>query len=115
MNINKLLNCHVHIVGDDPFENRVPAVVRLVEQGHSCILLEFTPGLLVGGEIFAYAVAEPRGHGQEIQSILTNGYLSCALTCIPLNRFDRATPFDLSWWRGGAAGTADVVLYDVTK
>lgn len=55
-----------------------------------------------------YFVARPRHSGSEIGDVVRGRPVLCAITHIHADRLRSEDPFDLSWWRGGVAGTAEV-------
>lgn len=87
-----------------------PAVIRAIESDSSSLLLEFVPPVRVGEVAFEFAVARARLERDDLETLFRKGVLGCGVTCIPPDRYDPAKPFDLSWWRGGGAAIADVVL-----
>jgi hypothetical protein len=112
MDINQLVGRHVQIVGADPdlFGSRVEALVLAIDAPSQSLLVEFKAPAQIGEKAYQFAVASPRLQRDNLGVLLGSGTLGCGITCIPHDRYNAARPFDLSWWRGGAAGIADVVL-----
>ena len=71
------------------------------------VLLRLESPLRVGDETYAHVVAKPR-LGRDHIAALSERAVSSSVTWIPVSRFRESDPFDLSWWRGGAAAIADV-------
>ena len=111
MSANKLLGRQVRVRADALFAGAaVPAVIRTIDLDASSMLLEFVPPARTGEVTYAFAVARARLERDDLETLLSEGVLGCGVTCIPHDRYDRANPFDLGWWRGGGAAIADVVL-----
>jgi hypothetical protein len=111
MNANQLIGRSVRVLVDDLFGTPVNAVIRLIDQDSKSMLLEFVPPVKIGSQAYSLAVARPRRERDDVGTLLKNGSVSCGITCVSSDIYDPAKPFDLSWWRGGAAAIADVVLY----
>ncbi len=73
-------------------------------------LLELELPISVGNDTYSHAVISPRQGRDNIDAFFSGKPLSSAVTWIPTNRFNPNKPFDISWWRGGAAAIADVML-----
>jgi hypothetical protein len=94
----------------DPFDATYSAVIRAADVQSNALLLEFATPSLMGGKVYPVAVARPRGGGDLLSALVQHRRLSCNIIWVPSDRFDPARPCDVSWWRGGATATADVVL-----
>jgi len=55
-----------------------------------------------------YFVAVPRHENCSVEDLTVGRPLLCAITRIPADRLEAEDPFDLSWWRGGVAGIAEI-------
>jgi hypothetical protein len=110
MGLNQLIGRTVHILAADLFGVPIAAVIRAIDPDTKSLLLEFAVPAQVEMRTFQFAVARPRLQRDDLGVLLSSGTLGCAVTCVPADRYDAAKPFDLSWWRGGAAAIADVVL-----
>lgn len=111
MSANQLLGRPVRVRADDLFSAAAaPAVIRAIDSDSSSMILEFIPPVRVGEVAYAFAVARARLERDDLETLLKKGVLGCGVTCVPPHRYDPAKPFDLSWWRGGGAAIADVVL-----
>ena len=51
-----------------------------------------------------YFIAAPRYESGSIETLASKHALEVSLTWLPDERAKGPNPFDLSWWRGGAAG-----------
>jgi hypothetical protein len=100
----------LRIVGVDPdiFEEFTSATVRAVRA--EMLLLEFAVPIDHEGRVYPFAVTAPRTPGDTVERLVREKSVRCLLTCIPQDRFESEDPFDLSWWRGGLAGAADLRL-----
>jgi hypothetical protein len=110
MSANQLLGRQVRVRADDLFAAAAPAVIRTIDSDSSSMILEFVPPVRVGEVAYAFAVARARLERDDLETLLRKGLLGCGVTCVPADHYDPAKPFDLSWWRGGGAAIADVVL-----
>lgn len=59
---------------------------------------------------YLYAVASLRLSADSLDSLLRKDQLVFSITWVPNDKFDSANLFDLSWWRGGAAAIADLII-----
>jgi len=74
------------------------------------LLLELGSPIAVEGVTYTHAIVSPRLARDDLNVLLSNGVLGCSVTMVPKDRFDQSNPFDLAWWRGGAAVVTDVML-----
>jgi hypothetical protein len=109
MNITDLIGCRVHICENDLFGEKNDVAIRLVDKESRLLLLEFFSSIPIGKYTCSFAIAWPRSN-DTLEEFIKSKQLSCALTCIPHERYDPKTPFDLSWWRGGGAEIVDIYL-----
>jgi hypothetical protein len=107
MNINQLVGRHVEVRATDLFGTTVAAVIRAVDADDSMMLLEFVSSVHIDTNTYQYAVARPRLEIDTLEVFLSSGIIGCGLT---YDRYNSSKPFDLSWWRGGGATIADLVL-----
>jgi hypothetical protein len=110
MDVHQLVGRQVHVCGADLCGARVAAVIRAIDRDAKLLQLEFVPPVRIGAQTYPFGVAQPRLQRDGLLVLLTSGVLGCAVTSVPRDRYDPAQPFDLSWWRGGAAAIADLVL-----
>lgn len=75
------------------------------------LLLQLDRELDVGIHSYHYAVARPRS-GAAARGAHAGNALPCSITWVPDKIFRLECPFDLSWWRGGAAVITDLVISD---
>ena len=110
MDTDQLVGKRVHVRADELIDVTIVAEIRAVEPDSSSLLLEFVPPAQIGTQTYLFAVARPRLERDDLGTLLSTGVLSCGVTCISQARYDPTRPFDLSWWRGGGAALADLVL-----
>lgn len=110
MEVNQLVGRQVQVHSDNLFGVPATAVIRAINLDSKSLLLEFLMPAQIGAQIHPFAVARPRLQRDDLGVLLADGALGCAVTCVPRERYNASKPFDLSWWRGGAAAVADVVL-----
>ena len=85
--------------------------IAYISEHSQTLLLEFSDPINISGVTYTHAVAAPRLARDDLNVLLTNGVLGCAITWVPKERFDQSKPLDLTWWRGGAAAITDVMFY----
>jgi hypothetical protein len=112
MDSNRLLGHRLRVLGADPalFEGSEIAEVKAADLVQGALLLKFTNAIQIGGTQYSLAVVRCRLQRDRLESLLTGDPISCAMTFVPHSQFNPARPLDLSWWRGGAATIADVVM-----
>jgi hypothetical protein len=103
------------IRSNDFVERTLTGRIRAVDSVSDSVLLEFDEPVVVGDATYLFAIASARLERDSLDSMLREGHLSSAVTWIPRGRYNPLQPFDLSWWRGGGAAIADVVLGIVHK
>jgi hypothetical protein len=115
MKITNLMGCKVHVCENDLFKTTDDVVIRRVDEESWSLLLEFFSPIKTGKHHCLFAVARPRSNAATSEKFMMEEFmrgrqLSCNLTCIPHERYDPETPFDLSWWRGGGAEIVGIYL-----
>ncbi|MHB1080657.1 MAG: hypothetical protein ACYC67_14735 [Prosthecobacter sp.] len=63
---------------------------------------------LPNGTKCGHLVASARHVNTSLDDMLSGKPVPCALTLVPLDKFDPLNPCDVSWWRGGGAVIGDV-------
>jgi hypothetical protein len=102
MNITNLIGCRVHVCENDLFEATDDVVIRRGDEESLSLLLEFLSPIKTGKHHCSFAVAQPRSNAASPEKFMMEEFmkgrqLSRNLTCIPHERYDPETPFDLSW------------------
>jgi len=110
---------HSHLIGR-PFSVRgadpalfgapLAGVVHAIDASAQLLLLKLVPPIQLGSEACRFAVAKPRLQRDTLDTLSAKAIVGCGITCIPDSRYDQANPFNLSWWRGGGAMIADLVV-----
>lgn len=112
MNGTLLKGRGVKVRANEFIQTELAARVADVNEHDQKLLLNLATPLTISGVTYLYAIASPRLTSDDLNVLLSNGVLGCAVTWVPKNRFDHSNPFDLAWWRGGAAAVTDVTLTD---
>lgn len=86
------------------------ACVRDTSDLENKILLEFCPPITVGNGTYSHAVILPRLEKDGVETLFRGNALGSAVTWVPVSLFNPRKPFDISWWRGGAAAITDALL-----
>lgn len=113
----KLVGRELCVIVNDPWEFSSvwgtwrQATIERVGRAHaapeaSAVLIRLAMPVEYQGMSCEYFVASPRYAGQEINALETQESLEASLTCVPQPKVTDGDPFDLGWWRGGAAGIA---------
>lgn len=100
----------VKIKANDFVQSDLLAYVQESSDLDQKILLALALPLIVANVTYSHAVISPRLAKDGIDTLLGKGLLGCAVTWVPVARFDLNKPFDVSWWRGGGAAITDVTL-----
>lgn len=66
------------------------------------------PVHLLNGTECGHLVASARHENTSLDDILSGKPVPCALTLVPLDKFDPLNPCDVSWWRGDGAVIGDI-------
>jgi hypothetical protein len=77
----------------------------------AALLLELATPVKYDNQAYKYFIATPRHVGTTFEQLFSETQVGVKLTGIPGERVKSADPFDLSWWRGGAAAIADLRLH----
>ncbi len=96
--------------GSGPFTADVVQVGQDQPTGKTALLLELRSPLKYKNEEYKHFIASTRHEGASLEQMFSGTQVGCNLTGVPLERLKNENPFDLSWWRGGAAAIADVSL-----
>ena len=107
---NAFVGRRIRVRADDLFEGPIEAVVIAQDPVSDALLLRFSPTAVVDAERFEFAVSSVRNERESLDTLRQRGTAACALTFVPVSRYDPARPFDHTWWRGGAAAIADLIL-----
>jgi hypothetical protein len=110
MDAYQLVGRQVYVCSAEFFGASAAAVIRATDPDSKSLLLEFLLPVVIGTQVYDFAVAHPRLQRDNLAVLLRKGVLGCAITCVPSERYDPASPFELGWWRGGGAVIADLVL-----
>jgi hypothetical protein len=111
MAIAQLINREILVHDDELLEPKgTIAIIRQTHAESSQILFELIEPVAIADIKYSFAVASPRHNNDNIETLLNGGVLGCSITFIPDEKFNRLNPFDISWWRGGAATLGDLVL-----
>lgn len=110
MNSALLAGRNVKVCANDFIQKDLAALIANVGEHARKLLLELSASTVINGEIYTHAIASPRLARDDLNVLLSTGVLGCAITLVPKDLFDPSNPFDLSWWRGGAAVVTDVML-----
>jgi len=107
---NSLTGRSVTIRANDFVAAPTHGCIRFIDDTTNSVAIELGTTLEVGGVQYEWAVASPRLARDNLDSLINAGVLGCGITWVPNSRFKPSVPFDLSWWRGGGAAIADLVL-----
>lgn len=107
---DSLIDCPVSIRANDFVDKLTSGSIRYIDRATNTVVIGLATPLDVDGIRYELAIASPRLERDSLVTLTSGGAMGCGITWIPNSRFDPNIPFDLSWWRGGAAAIADVIL-----
>lgn len=110
MNGTLLIGQNVKVRANDFIQMDLAARIIDVSEPDRKLLLDLGAPITISGVTYTHAIASPRLARDDLNVLLSNRVLGCAVTWVPKDRFDQRHPFDLAWWRGGAAAVTDVML-----
>lgn len=105
-----LADLNVVIISDSLIDQPVSAVIRQIDSKAKALVLEMKPFLQINGQVCEFAVAKLRSVREGTSSLPDNEALLFAVIFVPVARYSADRPFDVSWWRGGAADIATLML-----
>lgn len=107
---NLLLGRPAKIRANDFVGAPIHGCIRFTDMKTNALVIELDTPLKVGNLQYGWAVASPRLARDDLDTLCKDGVLGCGITWVPSVRFNPSMPFDLGWWRGGAAAISDIVL-----
>ncbi|MFK5949817.1 MAG: hypothetical protein QM500_13720 [Methylococcales bacterium] len=84
--------------------------IFMVDEKERKLLVKLDNPLTIKGITYQMVIATPRLSKHAIVLLLNNKVLGCSVTWVPEKQYNPDNPFDLNWWRGGAAAIADIYL-----
>lgn len=81
----------------------------LAVEGRALALRLSVPATLPSGKECHNLVASIRHANRTVDEIMAGHAVLCALTLVPVDKFDAARPCDLGWWRGNGAAIGDIL------
>lgn len=110
MNPIVLLGRQVKILENDFMPQDLIAHIKEVNEKDRVFLLEMETPLVSSKTTYTYVVASPRLSQENLETLLHQGFLGCCVTWVPNEKFEPNHPYDITWWRGGAAAITAVSL-----
>lgn len=110
LSTDSLIGMRVAIRANDFLDVPSHGRIRFVDLRSNSLLIELDVPVNANDLEYPCVVASARLARDSVVTLLSSGSLACGITWIPEYRLNLGAPFDLSWWRGGAASIADVVL-----
>lgn len=107
---NSLTGRSVMIRANDFVDAPTHGCIQFIDVTTNAVAIELVTPLEAGGVRYEWAVASPRLARDNLDTLVHTGVLGCGVTWVPDSRFNPSVPFNLNWWRGGAAAIADLVL-----
>ncbi|MBA3040134.1 MAG: hypothetical protein KJ670_14290 [Alphaproteobacteria bacterium] len=101
------LNHRIFIAPNELFDKGGEGTVVAVE-GRALALRLSIPVSLPSGKACHNLVASIRHANRTVDEIMAGHAVLCALTLVPVDKFDPARPCDVSWWRGDGAAIGDI-------
>lgn len=110
MSNSLLVGRSIKVRANEFIDTDLGARVSSVSASGCELLLALDSPLTVSGVTYTHLVASPRLARDNIDILLGGSALGCSVTWVPEKRFDKSKPFDLTWWRGGAAAITDLTV-----
>lgn len=101
------INRHILIADNDLIQGDIEGTIIGVKESTVSLKLA-APVHTPSGTECRHMVVSARHENTSLEDILSGKPVLCALTLIPLGKFDPLNPCDVSWWRGGGAATGDI-------
>lgn len=102
------LNHRIFIAPNELFDKGDEGTVVAVE-GRALALRLSIPVSLPSGKACHNLVASIRHANRTVDEFMAGHAVLCALTLVPVDKFDPARPCDVSWWRGDGAAIGDIL------
>lgn len=111
--LRKLIGTDVGVLVSDPWEfcsahgngpfgaNVVDVGSNEWEPGTDALLIRLKSPVAYRGTQCEFFIVSARHQGADLAAVASGGSVLCSFTQVPAQRARSATPFDLSWWRGG--------------
>ncbi len=74
------------------------------------MLLELDSPLICEKITYSKIIIAPRLNTEKITDLVSKNILGCSAIWIPDDKYNISVPFDLNWWRGGAAAITSIKL-----
>jgi len=100
----------VLLQANDFLQNKIIATVAMISSDNKSMLLNLDESLLDGKILYKHIVISPRLSKDDLGVLLNDGELGCSAIWVPESKFNNKTPFNISWWRGGAAAITDLSI-----
>ena len=104
----ELVGKRVVVTANDFVQQELTATIVMADTENKAVLLSLNKPLINGGMTYRHVVASARLAKDNLDTLANEGVLGCSVTWVPENKYNRANPFDLSWWRGGGAAITDL-------
>lgn len=107
---NSLIGRSVSIQVNDFIDTLTHGQIQFVDPIKKSVVIKLDTPLDIRNIRYEWVVASARLEQDSLDGLISLNALGCGVTWIPNSRFNIELPFDLSWWRGGAAAIADIFL-----
>jgi hypothetical protein len=109
-NISALIGRPVTIRMNDFVDMPTYGHIQFIDSTKNSVAIKLDSPLEAGDIRYEWVVASARLQRDNLDTLINDKTLGCGVTWIPNTKFNINSPFDLSWWRGGAAAIADILL-----
>lgn len=105
-----LIGRKVVLRANDFVQQELIATIVMIDVDNKTVLLDLDKPLIYESTAYQHVVASARLSKDDFGVLAGDGVLGCSVTWVPESKFNHTDPFDLSWWRGGAAVITDLYL-----
>lgn len=107
---DSLIGCPVTIRMNDFIDVPSHGHIQFIDAKKKAVVIKLDTPVEIKNVRYEWVVASARLERDNLDTLIGANTLGCGITWIPNTRFNIKSPFDLSWWRGGAAAIADIFL-----
>jgi len=105
-----LIGKKVVLQANDFLQKKIIATVAMISPDNKSMLLNLDESLLYGNIVYKRVITSPRVSKDDLDVLSNDGVLGCSAIWVPESKYNNRNPFDISWWRGGAAAITDMSI-----
>lgn len=105
---SSLVGKTIQIFANDFVDANSNATIKAISESGTDILLELERPLVSEGLEYEHVLVSNRYKGQSIRTLIEKERLTCGAYWVPTVQFNVRNPFDVSWWKAGAAAIVTI-------